>query len=259
MTVSSRSFKRPRGKRSVIWVMESSFSSWCIVSVASVMLLVLLTRGPAPCSFLAALIKMSVADKTWWGPRVWRILHGLAEVSDRPALGMAWKAVLRATVLMIPCDLCRHHFQSVVASIAFPLEEIFQSRLRHVLWSAHAAAGSTRGPEISDCSGGGASDCSGAVLFPEEALTTEYGMGGDREAVLTQSAALCHEVVTSFRAANVLDRFRSGALITWDHAVRALISAIRLPPPPAKKARSGNSSSNSRPPPLRYTGARFRR
>jgi hypothetical protein len=249
MTVSSRSFRRPRGKRRVIGVMESSFSSWCIVSVASVMLLVLLTRGPRPCSFLAALIKMSVADKTWWGPRVWRILHGLAEVSDRPALGMAWKAVLRATVLMIPCDLCRHHFQSVVASIAFPLEEIFQSRLRHVLWSAHAAAGSTRGP--------GNSDCSGAVLFPEEALTSEYGMGGDREAVLTQSAALCHEVVASFRAANVLDRFRLGALVTWDHAVRALISAIRLPPPPAKKARSGNSSS--RPPPLRYTGARFRR
>lgn len=199
---------------------------------------------------------MSVADKSWWGPRVWRILHGLAEVSDRPALGMAWKAVLRATVLMIPCDLCRHHFQSVVASIAFPLEEIFQSRLRHVLWSAHAAAGSGQGPSI-----GGVDDCSGSsILFPEEALTTEYGMGGDREAVLTQSAALCHEVVASFRAANVLDRFRSGALVTWDHAVRALISAIRYPPPVPnhKKARSGSSNSN-RPPPLRYTGARFRR
>ena len=165
---------------------------------------------------------------------------------------MAWKAALRATVLMIPCDLCRHHFQAVVASIAFPLEEIFQSRLRHVLWSAHAAAGSTRGP----------SDCSGGLLFPEEALATEYGMGGDREAVLTLSAALCHEVVTGFRGANVLDRFRSAALVTWDHAIRALIAAIRLPPPPPKKVRGGSGSSSGsskRPPPLRYAGARFRR
>lgn len=199
---------------------------------------------------------MSVADKSWWGPRVWRILHGLAEVSDRPALGMAWKAALRATVLMIPCDLCRHHFQAVVASIAFPLEEIFQSRLRHVLWSAHAAAGSTRGPAASDCSDG--------LLFPEEALATEYGMGGDREAVLTLSAALCHEVITAFRAANVLDRFRSAALVTWDHAIRALIAAIRLPPltPSQKKVRGGSGSgsgSSRRPPPLRYIGARFRR
>ncbi len=49
------------------------------------------------------------ANKAYWGPRLWRMFHLLAEVSDRNDLYMLWPAFLKQTAAVMPCAACRHH------------------------------------------------------------------------------------------------------------------------------------------------------
>jgi len=163
-------------------------------------------------------------DKHWWGPRIWRVLHGLAEVSDRPGCGPAWRQLLRATVELLPCEVCRRHFAAASAAIALPVLGDCRGRVRHGLWAAHAATGGT---------------------LPEDGLTAEYGAGGDREAVFATVSGLVSEIGTAFRAENVLGRFRAGALPDWERAVGALVVLLRLPPPAASGPR--NTRQRRRP------------
>ena len=151
------------------------------------------------------------AEKSWWGPRIWRVLHSLAEVSDRAGCGPAWRGVLRATVELLPCELCRRHFATAAAAIALPVLGECRARIRHGLWAAHAAVG-----------GGGG--------FTEEQLAAEYGCDGNRDAVLDRVMGLMGEVGAAFRAEAVLGRFRAGALPDWERAVRGLVVLLRAPP-----------------------------
>ena len=45
----------------------------------------------------------------YWGPRLWRIFHDLAEISDRRDIGMLWPNILKSTAATMPCIKCRHH------------------------------------------------------------------------------------------------------------------------------------------------------
>jgi hypothetical protein len=148
------------------------------------------------------------ADKHWWGPRIWRILHSLAEVSDRAGCGPAWRGVLRATVEVLPCEICRRHFAAAAAGIALPVLGDCRERIRHGLWVAHGGGG----------------------VFTEEQLAAEYGCDGNRDAVLNRVMGLVDEVGTAFRAEAVLGRFRAGALPDWERAVRGLVVLLRAPP-----------------------------
>ncbi len=49
------------------------------------------------------------SDKEYWGPRVWRLLHTMADVSNRRDVLLLWNSVLKATAAVIPCELCRKH------------------------------------------------------------------------------------------------------------------------------------------------------
>ncbi len=147
---------------------------------------------------------VTAANKAWWGPRIWRVLHTLAEASEPASaaeIGPGWRAVLRTTTLMLPCDLCREHFGAAVRGWRVP------SGIRHGLWAAHAATG-----------GGG---------FAETELATVYG--GGLEGVM----ALVREVGGEFRRANVLDRFRVGYLLEWERAISGLVGVLRSPPAPS--------------------------
>lgn len=46
---------------------------------------------------------------SYWGPRVWRIFHTLAEYSDRRDISALWLNVLRTTSQVMPCKKCRIH------------------------------------------------------------------------------------------------------------------------------------------------------
>ena len=49
------------------------------------------------------------ADKEYWGPRVWLLLHRMADASNRRDVLLLWNSVLKATNAVIPCELCRKH------------------------------------------------------------------------------------------------------------------------------------------------------
>lgn len=153
---------------------------------------------------------MEEATKQWWGPRIWRILHCIAEVSDRSDCGLAWRAVLRSTAEILPCDVCRHHMQSSTAAL-----RLVQPRsgadmrilIRHFLWSLHQASAS--------------------VGISEESLSEFYG--GDRASVLGSAREGAREVEEAFRRLHILDRFREGGLRAWVHDVNHLTHLLWMP------------------------------
>ena len=139
------------------------------------------------------------AHKSWWGPRIWRVLHMLAEIgAERTDTGAGWRAVIRTTMAMLPCAVCREHFGVAARGWSVP------SGVRHGLWAAHAAVGG---------------------VLSEAELAGVYGNGG-----CDAAAAIVSEVGREFRRVNVLDRFRVGYLAEWECAVGGLIRLLRLPP-----------------------------
>jgi len=158
------------------------------------------------------------ATKQWWGPRIWRILHCMAEFSDRSECGGPWRAVLRATVDVLPCDLCRAHLRSSIGTISLlqprPAETM-RSLLRHFLWTLHQA--------------------SATVGISEESLTGLYG--GDRVTVLQSVLQGSREIEVAFRRLHVLNRFHEGALRPWTLAIQHLVHMLLLPEPPPSSLR----------------------
>lgn len=44
-----------------------------------------------------------------WGPRLWNLLHTLADLSDRIDVYPLWNSFLKATTTNIPCQKCQVH------------------------------------------------------------------------------------------------------------------------------------------------------
>ncbi len=51
---------------------------------------------------------MAFAPQTW-GPRVWRLLHILADLSDRTDIYPLWNSFMRLTAVTLPCQKCQKH------------------------------------------------------------------------------------------------------------------------------------------------------
>jgi hypothetical protein len=158
------------------------------------------------------------ATKQWWGPRIWRILHCLAEFSDRSDCGLAWRSVLRTTAEILPCDLCKNHMRTANGTIGLVQSRTaaeMRTLLRHYLWSLHQG--------------------SATVGISEEDLTGFYG--GDRTTILQSVRVGVREVDQAFRRLHVLDRFHEGGLQAWVHAVDHLsriLWTLELPPLPTR-------------------------
>jgi hypothetical protein len=155
---------------------------------------------------------VGVGNKKWWGPRIWRILHSLAEISDRADCGPAWRVTLSATAEMLPCAMCRNHFHSHIRGLSLPVGRIPRDTLRHLFWVAHAGTGG---------------------ILPEAELSTEYGCGGNRTEVLRIATGLIEEVFTGLRDGGVYDRFTAGRITTWHRAITALATLLQTPLPEA--------------------------
>lgn len=172
---------------------------------------------------------VGVGHRKWWGPRIWRILHSLAEVSDRADCAPAWRVALATTASMLPCALCRGHFQGHIRRILLPVGRIPRETLRHHLWAAHAATRPAGG-------------------LAEADLSSEYGCGGDRAEVLRVVRSLTEEVFTVLRDGGVYNRLNVGKLVDWHRAIQALAVLLQTPLPEAPA-----------PPPRSSRGAGYRR
>jgi hypothetical protein len=147
---------------------------------------------------------MSSESKEWWGPRIWLILHSLAEISGRTDCGPAWRLVLLSTADMIPCSLCRTHFRTHVSSMQFPVGQTMFPYLRDRLWSIHAGIGGT---------------------LPAEQLAEVYG--GTRAAVIERVLPVIAEIIGRLGPSAAMDGPRRAALGLWNRATHALIAILR--------------------------------
>lgn len=66
-------------------------------------------------------------SRSYWGPRLWRIFHNLAEISDRRDIGILWPNLLKATSATMPCAKCRGHLATylrnhIILKVTNPLK-----------------------------------------------------------------------------------------------------------------------------------------
>lgn len=52
----------------------------------------------------------SPGSKEYWGPKVWKLLHIYASLSDRNDIVMLWRNAIKITGTILPCVHCRTHF-----------------------------------------------------------------------------------------------------------------------------------------------------
>jgi hypothetical protein len=158
------------------------------------------------------------SSKEWWGPRIWRILHSLAELSDRSDCMFLWKGVLRHTADILPCELCRTHFHARIpsyhASIALQ-RDLVRERIRDFLWSSHQSVNEQHAK----------------TGIPREKLVDEYGVreGYTRNDITQLVISLVDEIVGRFSSDNVLDRFRANIPILWRREIMSLIHTLTVP------------------------------
>lgn len=89
--------------------------------------------------------RIDPGSKYYWGPRLWRLLHLLAEVSDRRDMVMLWNNALRLTASTMPCETCRTHLGAYMKThvfVRFPRThlvtgEMVRVRARSELFALH--------------------------------------------------------------------------------------------------------------------------
>lgn len=98
--------------------------------------------------------QMSVSPDVW-GPNLWRLLHTLADVSDRRDIFPLWNTFIKATCRMLPCDRCRKHMDTYWNTTNFmPRSWISMSgsqvreTIRQKLWMFHNAVNERLGKSL---------------------------------------------------------------------------------------------------------------
>lgn len=62
---------------------------------------------------------MATDPREIWGPKVWRMLHLFADVSDRRDVALLWHTVMKSTADVLPCAICRKHLQGYLRTHSF--------------------------------------------------------------------------------------------------------------------------------------------
>ncbi len=57
---------------------------------------------------------MSIPSREIWGPIVWKLLHTMADLSDRRDIFLLWPQVLNTTAEVLPCDRCSRHMKEYI-------------------------------------------------------------------------------------------------------------------------------------------------
>jgi hypothetical protein len=53
---------------------------------------------------------MATASRYYWGPRLWRAFHLMANISDRRDISALWRQFLYTSAAALPCAQCKGHF-----------------------------------------------------------------------------------------------------------------------------------------------------
>ena len=147
-------------------------------------------------------------NKAYWGPRLWRMFHLLAEVSDRNDLYLLWPVFLRLTATIMPCAACRHHLGTYLRThviARLPAKKpatgpAVQARIRADLFALHNDVNTRLGKPV----------------LPEAELRTLYEVSEThtRATRLAEIAALYEEIRGAWTPQHHL-RAEAGAYNEW--------------------------------------------
>jgi len=96
-------------------------------------------------------------SKDSWGPKLWRVLHNLAWLSDRTDLPFLWKKVLKSLTEVMPCPICRAHLAEYIQNHAlFTIKNLHlvkgpevKERMIYNIWMLHNSVNQRNGkPEF---------------------------------------------------------------------------------------------------------------
>jgi hypothetical protein len=82
-----------------------------------------------------------------WGPSLWRILHVLGEKHTNRSHNYLVHALLEHLGHLLPCRICREHFQKYWRENRLPRTQWEPSTLRAWLWKLHDTVNASRGVE----------------------------------------------------------------------------------------------------------------
>jgi Erv1 / Alr family len=84
-------------------------------------------------------------SKDSWGPKLWKVLHNLAWISDRKDVAYLWRKLLKTLADVMPCPLCRAHLAEFLKHNAIiPTKNIhlmsgteIRDRVVYNIWRLH--------------------------------------------------------------------------------------------------------------------------
>jgi hypothetical protein len=157
-------------------------------------------------------------SNAYWGPRLWRIFHILAEYSDRRDISPLWGNVLRATAQTMPCTKCRTHLSEYLRthtlfrfSPLMPIKDI-HLHIRRDLLTLHNFVNQSKG----------------SPKFEFALLTPTYG-GKPRTERVYEAQILLNELKNALTPL-VHTRIRPAAFSQWKQQLELLITLISSGP-----------------------------
>jgi len=159
---------------------------------------------------------MSTEPRDVWGPKLWRVLHVLADLSDRRDVSLLWQTVLKATADVLPCDKCRKHLQHYLRTHTFmkvkSLHLVTGIQIRQqIVQELHALHNDVN-------------QRLGKSVFPPDQLTTYEP--GTRDQKLLEVKAILEELKTLWQPF----LFRSilpGQVLEWRKTLNLLIALLK--------------------------------
>lgn len=157
-------------------------------------------------------------SNAYWGPRLWRIFHILAEYSDRRDISPLWLNVLRTTSQTLPCSKCRTHLTEYLRTHTLfrftplmPIKEI-QTNIRRDVHTLHNFVNARNG----------------GFKFDFALLTPTYGAKSRPERVY-EAQVLLNELKNAWTPL-VHTRIRPAEFTQWKQQIDLLFTLISSGP-----------------------------
>ena len=127
----------------------------------------------------------SPGSKDSWGPRLWKVLHNIAWLSDRTDVIYIWKNVMKSLSDVMPCPICRAHLAEYMNSrIMFATKNAHlvksaehKERIVYSIWLLHNIV----------------NEQTGKGEYPMDLLTTKY-LDRTRSDIIHETNQLLREI-----------------------------------------------------------------
>jgi hypothetical protein len=124
-------------------------------------------------------------SKDSWGPKLWKVLHNLAWISDRKDVAYLWRKLLKTLADVMPCPLCRAHLAEYLQYNAIlPSKNVhlmsgteIRERVVYNIWGLHNKV----------------NERNGKLEFPRELMNTLYA-DKTRSELLSETGRIIRDI-----------------------------------------------------------------